>query len=205
MADLPRSKLDAHIGYLPSFGKYLSSYRDAVETLFSKIVSDRVSVDTLALPFLFMVRHSLEIGYKMNINYLAKYSKLDDKVNWDKHYLRELHQAFGKHYDAVSRRFGVDTETNAEFKEKYKHVEKLTIILDKIDRKSFAFRYPVDLDQNYVFSQDDKINLLDVKEAFDYAMTLLFHTADVLSVYTDYHDHMNDLLERELRSAHSPL
>lgn len=73
MADLPRWKYDAHVGFISSYGAYLSSYQNAVGVLFDRVSSGE-PVDTLSLPFLFMVRHSLEIGYKMNINYLSKYS-----------------------------------------------------------------------------------------------------------------------------------
>ena len=204
MTSLPHSKFEAHIGFTPTYGNYLSAYREAIELLFQQIESGHAPVDTLAIPFLFMVRHSLEIGYKMNINYLSRYSNLDDKVDWDKHFLAELHEAFARHYMAVSEKLEVEEKVDTEFQEMHKKLGDLTTQLNKIDRGSFSFRYPMDLDQKRVFDHDEKINLLDVKETFDQAMILLFHTADVLSIYTDYHDYMNELMEQELRSAHSP-
>ena len=203
MGELPHWKYEAHVGFMPTYGAYLSSYKNAVNVLFDKI-SNGEPVDTLSLPFLFMVRHSLEVGYKMNINYLSKYSGLDDKVNWGKHYLKELHDAFGKHYEAASAEFNVSEEDDAEFSEMYEEVGGLTSTLNKIDRGSYSFRYPVDLKQSKVFNHDDRINLHDVKEVYDQAMVLLFHTADVLSQYTDYHDYMQSIMQSELRSAYEP-
>ncbi|MBU0967720.1 MAG: hypothetical protein KKA54_15215 [Proteobacteria bacterium] len=204
MIDHKRWHFEAQIGFHISYGSYLSAYRRAVDILFEAIEARNSPVNTISYPLLFLVRHSLEIGYKLNINYLSRYSGLDDKVNWDKHYLIELHQAFKDHFMAVVKELGVDQKVVDDFNSYYSKVEKLTRIFNVLDRGSYSFRYPVDTKQKEVFKHKDTINLLDVKDLYDKAMILLFHTPDVLSDATDYHDYMNEIMEQELRSAYDP-
>lgn len=195
---------EAQIGSRISFGKYLGTYERAIEILFEEIESRHLPANAISYPLLFLVRHSLELGYKMNINYLAKYSELDEKVNWNRHYLIELHEAFRLHFMAVVSNLGVGQDIVDEFNRYCSEVEALTSTFNDIDRGSYSFRYPVDTDQNEVFHYDETINLLDVKELYDKAMTLLWHTADVLSDATDYHDYMERMIDQALYSSYNP-
>lgn len=198
--DLKRWNYEARIGFYTTFGSYLGAYREAFEILFAQIEEKNVRVNVISYPLLFLARHSLELGYKLNINYLAKYSRLKDKVNWDRHYLRELHEAFGLHFRAVVHELNISKDIADEFNTRYTEVEKLMKAFDDIDRGSFSFRYPVDTERKTVFKHEDTVNLLDVKELYEKAMVLVCHTADVLSDFTDYVDYMNKLMEAEERS-----
>lgn len=204
MIDPKRWHFEAQIGFHVSYGSYLGAYQRAVDILFLEIKARNCPVNTISYPLLFLVRHSLEIGYKLNINYLSRYSGLDDKVNWDKHNLIELHQAFKTHFMAVVKELDVDQYVVDDFNSYYSEVEKLTRTFNDLDRGSYSFRYPVDKKQKEVFKHEDTINLLDVKDLYDKALILLFHTADVLSGATDYYDYMNEMMEQELRSAYAP-
>ena len=82
---------------------------------------------------------------------------------------------------AVVNHLGVSQDIVDEFDGYYSEVEGLTSTFNAIDRGSYYFRYPEDTNQNKVFLHNETINLLDVKELYEKAMTLLFHTADVLS------------------------
>ena len=194
--DRKRWDYEAQIGFHTSFGSYLDAYRQAFDILFAQIEEKAVRVNVISYPLLFLARHSLELGYKLNINYLAKYSQLEDKVNWNQHFLHELHVAFGLHFRAVVDKLNVPKAIANEFNARYAELEKITKTFDDIDRGSFSFRYPADTEQKTVFKPEDTINLLDVKELYDKAMVLLFHTADVLGV-----DFMSELMEEE-RSNH---
>lgn len=198
--NLKRWKYEAQIGFHTTFSSYLDAYRRAAEILFGQIEKEGLAVNTVSYPFLFLVRHSLELGYKLNIKHLSKYSRLEDKVNWNEHFLRELHDAFRVHFMAVAKELQVDRVMVDEFSRRCKDVEKLMKTFDGIDRRSFSFRYPVDTEQRLVFRPGDTINLLDVQDLYNKAMILLFHTADVLSDITNHFDYMNELMERELRS-----
>ncbi len=195
--DLKRWTYEAQIGFHTSFGSYLGAYREAFNILFAQIEEKNVPVNVISYPLLFLARHSLELGYKFNINYLAKYSRLNDKVNWNKHHLRELHEAFGLHFEAVVHELNISKDIADDFNARFAEVEKLAKTFDHIDRGSFSFRYPVDTQQKAVFEHEDTINLLDVKELYEKAMTLVFHTTDVLSDFTDYVGYMNNCIAEE--------
>ena len=202
MIDLRRWRYEAQIGHHTSYGSYMSAYQRAVDILFAEIETNNFPVNVIAYPLLFLIRHSLELGYKMNINYLSKYSGLDERVNWDRHHLVELHEAFKTHFMTAVNELGVSQDIVDEFNGYYSEVEVLTSTFNALDRGSYSFRYPVDLNQNVVFQHNETINLLDVKELYDKAMILLFHTADVLSDATDYYDYMDEMMEQALHSAY---
>ena len=197
---------EAHIGLGTTFGDYFGTYQTAVEALYNCIVRKEKTVNEISYPLLFLVRHSLELGYKANINYLAQYSKLKDKVYWEKHFLKELHQALKKHFNMVIKNLKNDYQVTVahqevqEFEKYYTELERLTGIFDTLDRGSYSFRYPVSTAKkgsNVVFAQNVSINLLEIKEFFDKAMILLTYTVDVLSPYTDYIDDIIERLEEE--------
>ena len=61
---------------------------------------------------------------------------------------------------------------------------------EALDGTSFNFRYPMDKAGNPNFQHDQTVDLRATKEAFDDAMILLRHTADVLGHYVEIHDWM---------------
>ena len=195
--DSNRWNYEAQIGINLNFLSYLHAYQTAFKILYAQIGEGNAPVNIISYPLLFLARHSLELGYKFNINYLAKYSHRKDKVNWNYHHLRELHDAFGLHFRGVVQKLNISKDIADEFNSRFAEVEKLTETFNKIDRGSFNFRYPVDTEQRNVFEHRATINLLDVKELYEKAMILVSHTADVLSDFTDYVDDMNQLLEEE--------
>ena len=74
----------AHVGQRQSFASYLNSYEQAVKRLFDDIVSGKESVDLIAPPLLFLMRHSLELGYKFTLWELHQ-------INEDAYNLTRIH------------------------------------------------------------------------------------------------------------------
>lgn len=198
--NVKRWKYETQIGFHTTFSSYLDAYSRAVDILFGQIEGKDLPVNVISYPLLFLIRHSLELGYKLNIKHLSKYSRLNDKVNWNKHFLRELHEAFRRHFMAVVKEIQVGRDIAEDFERRCEDLARLMKVFDTIDRGSFSFRYPVDSEQRVVFQHDETMNLLDVKDLYDKAMVLLLHTANVLSDFTDHVDYMNELMEDELRS-----
>ena len=89
-----KSRFNAYLGNYMNFGSYLSSYENAFNTLIDSVNTSGFHVDYLAYPILFTARHSLELGFKANIRYFAKYSKKSNFVNTDSHNLIDLFSAF---------------------------------------------------------------------------------------------------------------
>ena len=188
MDNFERWHFEAQIGHHASWFSYLGSYQHAIEVLFTEIAENRLPVNTIAYPLLFLIRHSLELGYKANIKYFSKYSGLNEMVDMNKHYLRELHHSFKNHFYGIVNDLNVDEIFKNQFEEYCSDVEKLSNIFDVLDRGSFSFRYPTDTKQKIVFEHAESINLMDVYELHKNSMILLFHTVDVLSDYFDLYD-----------------
>ncbi len=203
-----RAKFEAYIGRYLNFWSYLNAYQTAFNGLVDDVDQNRISIDTVAYPMLFMARHSLELGFKANIRYFEKYSERKDFTNSDSHNLKDLFNGFKLHINATVKalkvKHDIDVEEGdmKEFDNYCAEVEKLTVQFDILDRGSYIFRYPVDKKNNVVFEYSDTINLLDIKEVFDKSMILLRYTADVFAKYTDYVDYIESMYEEEMRSAY---
>ncbi len=203
-----RAKFEAYIGRYLTFWNYLNAYQTAFNALQDDVDQNKISIDTVAYPMLFMARHSLELGFKANIRYFEKYSERKDFTNSDSHNLKDLFNGFKLHINATFKAFktkhDIDVEEAdiKEFENYCEEVEKLTEQFDILDRGSHSFRYPVDKKNNVVFDYSDTVNLLDIKEVFDKSMTLLNYTAEVYSKYTDYVDHIEGMYEEEMRRAY---
>ena len=177
--DLKRWKYEVQIGFHTSYSSYLDAYHRAVDILFAQIEEKDLPANVVSYPLLYMVRHSLELGYKLNINQLSKYSLLGDEMNWVNwkgkrlHQLRELHKAFRLHFAAVVKELHIPNDIADEFKKRCKDLESLMRAFDDIDRGSFSFRYPEDTKQRIIFKHNETVNLLNVKILYDQAMILL--------------------------------
>lgn len=203
-----RTKFDAYLGHYMNFGSYLSSYENAFKALIDSVDNSGFHVDYLAYPILFTARHSLELGFKANIRYFSKYSEKSDFTNSDSHNLKDLFSGFKIHVresiKKLKEKYDVEVEKDDinDFEAYCKAVDSLVDRFDVLDKGSFCFRYPVDKDNKRVFKSTDIVNILDIKELFDKAMTLLHHTADIFSQYTDYADYIEKTYEDEMKSAY---
>lgn len=205
---MTRAKFEAFLGNYLNFWSYLRTYHNAFNALVEDVERSNLHVDRIAYPLLFIARHSLELGFKANIRYFKKYSEKSDFTNSDSHNLKDLLGGFKLHVAATIKnlkdKYGIDIDQDdiKEFNVYCSEVEKFTNQLEIIDNGSYSFRYPVDKKNNKVFTYTDRINLLDVKEVFDKAMTLLYHTSDVFSKYMDYADMIEKAYEDEMRMAY---
>lgn len=203
-----RARYEAYIGSYPDFWSYLRNYHNAFNALIENLDNKKANVDSMAFPLLFMARHCMELGFKANIRYFQKYSKKTDHTRSKSHDLKILFEAFKLHMTNTIKNleteFGskLDSEDIKSFKEYCLEVEKLNDRFHLLDKGSYSFRYPVDNDDNPVFSRDETINLIDVIELFEKTMTLLYHTADVFAKYTDYSDNIQQMYEDEMKSAY---
>ena len=72
--------MDIILSSHPSYSLYLKSYYNAVKVLFDYIAEKQIRNEDIAIPLLFLIRHSIEIGYKGNINYLANCQPQQDRI-----------------------------------------------------------------------------------------------------------------------------
>lgn len=178
---------DALIGVHQSWFSYFDTYKRAVDELYKSIVKNR-SIDLLSYPFLFLIRHTLELGLKANIHLLAKYSEKDYGVGKSLHTLKTLQDAMVKHFEDLSETEGKDNDVYKGFYAENKKLTKLIDYFERIDRLSMTFRYPVDKKGNKNMDHQERVNLLEMKDKFDEAISILAHTQDVLSPFFDMID-----------------
>ena len=183
---------NASVGWKQTWNRYFDSYCEATEQMYIAIVEKQLT-DTLSYPFLFLVRHTLELGFKANIYVLGKYSGKDYGLDQYSnvtigHILPPLHKALIDHFDELSKDGDKNSATNIGF---YKHSKKLASLVsyfDKIDNRSFTFRYPVDIEGKQNLSSQEMINLKELKDKYDEAIILLKHTQDILVGFLNFID-----------------
>jgi hypothetical protein len=164
-------------------------------------------IDTIAYPCLFLVRHSLELGFKVNIKFFSKYSNKKDHIKSTSHNLKHLFNAFKLHVNsAISElqlNYSIIINKNdlIDFNRYCKEVDLLVNTFDLLDQTSESFRYPVTRKNKPVFNNIKKINLLDIEDLFDKSMILLRFTSSVIGQYTQELDYMNEVFENELRNS----
>lgn len=193
----------SHLGMYASDEFYLLSYERVVNILIERIDQGTDRIDQVSAPLLFLMRHSMELGYKINISFLAQYGEeLTDqerKVISSKHHLQTLHDLMVKKFKKAAIELGLTSDITKSFNE-YEAKTKLAMTkFEELDHGSFSFRYESDAEGNKVFPHELKINLLDLYESYDAAMTLLKYMDAVLKPATDYADMKKEELEKYVR------
>lgn len=193
--------LVSHLGLKSDWISYLYDYDRAVRVLFKQIEQSETP-DLISLPFLYLIRHTLELGFKTNVSILNKYSGLKDGLDqFDHirkgHLLSILHKHFDIHFQEVAKEAGL----NRQIKISYSNLnKKLTVLVDyfnKIDKGSFTFRYPFDSTGLRVFTSESKIDLRILFIHYEEAIILLLNTKDILDTYFN----MLDSYEEEFNTT----
>lgn len=161
--------------------RYYGEYSAAIDNLLER--SDQGQVTTLGLPLLFLIRHSLEIAFKMNILELKKVSGTKIRVNlFKEHVLHKLHDEFEKQVLAIFKSKKIDEEIRQQFNTRNQDLKKFRKTFDQLDNWSFAFRYPVRSDgQTKSFRKGVEINISDIIPVYKETKTILKYTTDVIA------------------------
>ncbi len=175
---------NANLGLNRNLRNYLSCYEKSVNALYSKILERNIpiDVDVFSIPLLFLIRHSIEIGLKINIKYLSQASgKVDciSKIN-NCHSLNKLYYCFLSHFNSLLKH--VDVHVINQKLKLEKQCKELIEKLEIIDPNGDAFRYPIDINGNIIFERETTINLLEIKNLYDETMKLLKYTEDVVNI-----------------------
>lgn len=181
---------EVYLGRSTSWGNYFGQYERVANYLLESVETGEHPINTICHPLLFLLRHSLELGYKANILELEKISGLPSQLQLRgrrAHKLDELHRDFERHFFKVVEIYGMDDAVLAEFHNYNSKLKELREIFQKLDEYSYSFRYPVDPDKEVNFEFTERLDVLAVKELYEEAMILLSHTIDVLGEYIEWH------------------
>lgn len=188
-------KRKAELNYqidLPSKGewhRYFLEYKYLVDLTFERLQGGEITV--VSMPLAFLIRHTLELGYKTNLLELEKVSDIKANVKYrgkQAHKIDDLHREFEIQVKAIFKKYFVDKDVQNQFN---KHNENLTSLkrqFHKFDEVSYSFRYPVQNDgitPNFEvksdFNMNDKLNFKELKELYDKSIILLIYTTDVVN------------------------
>ena len=172
--NLHEGHFTAHVGLYPKFNVFMSFYEDAVNKLYREVSEGKETADSIAMPLLFLMRHTMELGYKYTIAEICEMNGTKYNPTDDGHYFYKLHLRLKEEFYKLWQNRGVSDDKKRGFDEYYGITEAATLWFDRIDRKGVNFRYPG-------FARDEKVNLLEVKNRFYEALTLLTVTVDVIT------------------------
>jgi hypothetical protein len=179
-------KLQAYIGYSHSDMNLVGQYGNAVDILVNHIIEKGNQIDLIAHPLLYLMRHSIELALKVNIQYLNKYSKLGiGKIKT--HSIDALFVEFERHYNKIAIELDFKKELNDEYQ---KHAIELRELIQKLGTDWSSFRYVYSQKGNKVFKDSEILNIYEVKRKFDTSRIFLIHVSDVISPFTDYVDYL---------------
>ncbi len=183
MMDLPIDRKYALIG--DDYDDYILAlqYQRAYKTL---LISSN-SIDTIAMPILYLLRHYLELLLKTNIQYFSKYSKSDnliEKLN-QTHELEKLKNSFFEHYKSATKNHSLSI-TFQEINIAKQALSELIDKLDSIDKHSHSFRYVYNNEKNKQFEDQDRqfedaiyINFHELINCLEEGEKILLYSIDI--------------------------
>jgi hypothetical protein len=182
-----RYQFTAYLGHVFSEMGLLGEYKNAINIIIKELKDTKISIDVVAHPVLYMMRHSLELGYKYNFECFEPYSSRKTiKKLIGCHDLQKLHEEFKAHFDLINSELHFDSDLVTEFEKYYNHTTTLICQLGSTEASSF--RYIKNTKGQRVFQSTETKDVGEIKELYDKAITMLAHTSDLISPYTDYKD-----------------
>lgn len=145
--------LTFHMGECHNDGAIRTQYDEVIEFLVEGVLYDNYDFKYVYLPLLYLIRHSLELGLKSNLQYAAGISpeKVPVKEYDNIHSLAQLYNCFGGDNGYLSKLdLTLMSEDTKEQFDSYKaEYEDLNKVVHQLDTNSLYLRYPVDLKGNH--------------------------------------------------------
>lgn len=168
-----------------TLGHLKSQYDDLIITLLHAIKYSELNTTDIYLPLLFLIRHSLELGYKDNIAEVqTKLTNSQIKKATQSHSLVSLNNIIEQFVvEARSTMTTKDDSIKNEIDRYLPIVKNLSNSLHAIDNASRSFRFPVDRDGNMIKIPFSKCILSESVDAFQKADSFISLSLSLLSFY----------------------
>ena len=168
-----------------TLGHLKSQYDDLIITLLHAIKYSELNTTDIYLPLLFLIRHSLELGYKDNIAEVqTKLTNSQIKKATQSHSLVSLNNIIEQFVvEARSTMTTKDDSIKNEIDRYLPIVKNLSNSLHAIDNASRSFRFPVDRDGNMIKIPLSKCILSESVDAFQKADSFISLSLSLLSFY----------------------
>ena len=110
-ANRPHGLFTAHVGHYVSTGSYFTSYKEAADVLFQSMLFGEVHKlpDEICYPFIYLVRHTLELGHKATLEHLFRVcgERYKGHVRGQRHNLKNLHATLREYFQKAVKRLGI--------------------------------------------------------------------------------------------------
>lgn len=172
-------QFNAFIGHDINEMNILVQYKNAVNILIKDLKKTKTRVDMVAYPLLYMMRHSLELGFKYNFKVLEKYSKRVTAKNilYNCHNLETLNNEFKDHINLLNSNF--DSDLKKQFS---KYLISTTRLISELGAtEASSFRYIANTQGKRIFNFTDRKSIGEIKELYDDTLEMLINTSDVVS------------------------
>jgi hypothetical protein len=177
-----RYKFESYIGWNTSWWHYYGQYKNVIDEIVDGI-ENNTPIDTVSLPLLFLIRHSIELGLKSNILKLEEVNKKVAKIKLSGtkyHSLENLFNKFVEHLNVIIKEKKISQSIKNEIDNYLTKFEPLKDILHSLDDGSFNFRYPVDTDGKLNFDRNDNVNVAEIVDMYYKIQPFLVFTETVL-------------------------
>jgi len=178
-----RDKFDSYLGYNTSWWHYYNEYKIVIGDIVTSVESKENPIDTVALPLLFLIRHTIELGLKANIIQFQKINKRIEKIKLGgkgAHSIEFLYDKFMVHLNRIIKTNNIDKDILDQIREYKSKFNPLKTKLHNLDKGSFNFRYPVDIHGNRNFTWDTRENLFEIINLYYEIQPFILYTEDVL-------------------------
>lgn len=178
-----RFRFESRLEWNTDWWSYYSQYKNIIDNVINGIENGTMPIDTVSLPLLFLIRHSLEVGLKANI---LKFEEVNQKVGKIKfsgtkyHSLENLFVKFVEHLNVIKKENIIQKGIQEEIDNYLTKFEPLQNIIHNLDAGSFNFRYPIDTDGKLNFEWNDKVNVADIIDMYYEIQPFLLYTENVL-------------------------
>lgn len=173
--------MKSYLGYSSNDnGVYANQYMEAFEFLFNNRNSLTGAGRLVDLPLLFLLRHSIEVILKYNIDYFKDYSGSQELVNDlnKTHDIRKLYNAFIIHLNASFT--NAEQSIHEQINTMKGSLDKLIDNIEKLDKDSLSFRYAFDKKNNKTLNDGVTIDLIkDIWEPYKESKSLLAYSINV--------------------------
>lgn len=178
-----KHKFDSYLGYNTSWWHYYKDYKTVIDDIVTSVETNENPIDTVALPLLYLLRHSIELGLKANILQLQRINKKVGKIKLGgsaSHSIEFLYNKFIEHLDNIIRTHKIDKDILDQIKKYKLKFNPLKTKLHNLDKGSYNFRYPVDVFGNRSFTWETKENLFEIINLYYEIQPFLLYTENVL-------------------------
>ena len=134
-----------------TLGHIKTQYDFLISSILNSIKSDELKIEHVYLPLLFLIRHSLEVGFKDNISEVFDCLTNSQKKKYcSKHSLEALLNIVIQFIDEAQKNFtSLDDTIQKELAYYMPLTEQVMKTMHELDNRSLSFRFPVD--ENGIF------------------------------------------------------